>query len=1464
MATKSFYAHTVNTQVNVNDPRKDWDNLWYDCEYAIGNPITNPYHANSEYMPDTYNPKSVPASQKPHVLAVHDFHITADEIPKCAYINGVTFEVGIKIGNPKAKIKAPHANFMIYGGSGKVTQHKKSNTTGWYGGTYRVYPNKKLTTSLQPIKYKISGKEWNKKGYSTERLYHNIFGIDLHFEDIDTPRVCRIFIQYIKCTVDYEVADYKFRYDEKPTSEFNPREVNVDDIFSVNLELVNKTKSNCGTQTVDILLPEGVNYYSSTWNLVQDSQNPRLYHWNARGIPTTEDNHDGNSLFLTSDDFGLKELICYYKGGKFPYYLYVEESDGDYEGMLFNHGLVKENKQSCWTFKTKVQTNNLTVTFYMDFDGNDLTDLSKVSSSIQKYLNNGTLSLLIGEPWLSEDSAIKGFEIVSYDYNQITFSVPDNNEHEIKWSACYLPLFSGENQFIVTQGNHVYDSTYTALPDDGLEIHFQTEESYWTDNHMLFDMTLEGNVLRCDVKENDRVMIEGDCTLQAHMWEDLAYIGCIPVQTSHYDPKTDFTNALLKETYKNKTYMGKENSIEEKISLNIKLPPRDWTTLEGLVRLDKPVPVNLVPKAFEGDVLNHRGWVELYGLKGISKTNPLYYDGEIEVAYLSHNINTRFTIEKGKKSYNFPVSSIMGIVVESGDEFANYTYTDDDGDIVSNNTGYFNVSTDGVYIYDNDEETDDSERTLISMDSNQYINIKSADRLASETEIDLHWKSTKIREDRENNIERIIYITKDNQPIFKYQYSNFDFNTNDEYYTCTVLAEVLNEIGEWDIVYDDELILDVDVESLQLTTDSDGNIITEPEPVVDDEEEEESEEDESYGAYVFNDFVYGSTLMFHLEDGVLYVTDEGFNGHEISFSTSLLKGEYYYDLQFRNLNDDADTEDVITFFDFEVNESLLLSDSRNYGNMYISSFPVANKQLLFTRKCNEGTIYYFKDDGGKFTYIQNPFYMYFCGVDIENEVGSSLFTLDNSYSVFYLDNGLVRLGFNRFNGDLYLSKYDPQSEEYIRVATLNSIYTDYSIGTFSDDKIEIKAGKNVYTMYRGHPYVIINHPKEDIRIDTNWNEVWSEQVNNDSYDTPMYWDLANHSNLLPKCVGGRDISAKCLEIDYDYVNQDVVNTVTLGLEREQDDGEDVPILNDYPSIWTIDASPSILNEGVIILVDGEATPVIKVSDGLPVLDDNDDYVKVNPVHDPQFAVIFPDNNEHTIRAVYCGDDTTKPAYSDLITIVPEQLIIENPDTPANYKLEIVKLPSKYTYMSNFNWQWKLTRGGKPVQNKSIEIDLPNGDTIVTEETNSKGLVTEKTPDLSNKANLTSFRNWKVGTVTVQARFYNYDRDTPNRKVLHKVSRKVTISKGTPKMKFTKAKKKGKQAKFKLCDPKGYPLANKKVLIKIGGNTKTKTTDSKGFAKITVNKSGHYTYKVTYKGDDKLKKKTFTFEETVKK
>lgn len=1166
------YAETFNHQINPNLSVKH--NNWANLINAVGS--DDKLWTSSKYTRKKVTTK-VNGKNKtsytyitPEICTAHEFRLN---VPDRAYINKVTVEIKLKCG-AGLNVKAPMAAFMVYGGTlSNATQQKTKGKTGWYNASYHVYSNDTLSSTAKIVKYEFPGSEWNKVKYPSNQLNRTVMGVDLHFmtpSSMSKDNVA-IYINWVRIKVDYVLEDPYLICSSPYRDSLNPYAFDVGREVNLNYQFGNRTCVDAGVKMIPIQLPAGVSLVSASVDGTASNFYPASQTSEITGDYIWECNCSCKAkstlhMKLRADTIGSKVVTGELDGILYPAYGYANGRSADAGSEFISSGDIQKGEVSCFQFVTNAYSLDGSITYQVKVDGENQSNPADLSEVFREtyHNSNGTGNNLVA--WnLDDSSAINGVSIDEEmtNNNQITFNIPEDTDVQIRFSGCFIPVTVGQNTLYLTNmdtGNRM-SYQYTSYAPKTTVMNIIPEEEVWYDHYITTRMNTGAFIIPFVTKSSDNTMIVDDCSMQMTLEKPQAYIGCIPLPRSHYEPTSDYTNDIVKKQYKNKTYMGKSGEIDEKIDFKIKLPPRDWTTLQGLCDLDKPVPVNAVPTAFEGDVLNHRGWVELGGVKNVKKTNPLYYDGELELEYLTHNINTRFQIVKGVNvsKYNTTIlGSLLDYVIESGDEFADYYHIDQEtGTPVYNETGYFSIDTDGTYIYDDDEDTEDNKRTLITMDNKQHIIIKSAKPLKENTKISLEWSSSKIEENKENNITRIIRIRdKSNDIILEYQYYDYIFDYDDELYSCSVKCTKLDKSTNQmtTVIENDDLNFTVDLEALSLTTDEFGNIVQEAEPT---QTEEYEETEPTYidpitgetveivqDTEVYNDYMYGSILTLELAGNRLNINDSGFNGREVhEEGIELEKGEYYLEVEFMNNNTDSDTPDIFHFFDFEVEEPILLSDyDRMYSDLIVSSYPLPDKTFVFMRKSEEGMIYYYKYDGSPFTYIQEPFYMYARGVDLTASDGISIFNLNNSYTTFYVQNGLVRIGFNRLTGAIYLAKYDLMAGEYINVASLYiKDHTDFSIGAYSDDKIEVMISKTTFTVYRGHPYVVVKHNSDDLYFTTTWNKVFADSVNGVGEVYPVLWDLLNHENLLVDCVGGLNLKASCLDIS--TVDNDSVGTV---------------------------------------------------------------------------------------------------------------------------------------------------------------------------------------------------------------------------------------------------------------------------------------------------------------------------------
>lgn len=1474
------YASTVNEQINPNLTKRV---KWKNGANAVGNSTK---YASSEYTKkgSTYN--------FPYKVTAHDYGFN---IPTNARIEFVVVQVCMK--SSKSGVSTfPSAGFYI------TDKHKDLDSkypTGFHNGVWWDTSSRKISKSDTVETYFINGANFRKAGNKASHLNEKYFGVDLNFAEKCDPHT--VYLKWVRCKVYYTMPKYSLVHDRQSkgisATSSNPDIVKTGATNTLIFTLKQTTKANGGTQCFDLDVPFGTSLVSAIPS--QGAFNNNRWSVDCNGetnatltVKFIDYTVDTQAITLKSTNCGYEP----YPPSKSYYYIANYGTVDDYGETVTSLMTASPHYRHdcCFLISSKFESsNNNTITFDLlhDFDFENMSCELVTSSD-------------------------ENISITSYTDSTITLNVTEDTVSTVDIRVCLRPLETGLKHYEArvrggSKSNRIeftitepYEYHFTSKNKSNTLERFNTQLNKETVGFIPHRVasTLETGayILPCRVKEYDSLMHQSNPVIHMYKWEQLDYIGCVPLEHLHFDPKSTYKDKLLDSHYKNKRYMGKELASDEDISLNVRLHPHEVTTIQGLIDMDKPIPINANHRLFEGDSLNHRGWAEIYGIT-TTRTNPHWYKCDIDVKYLTHNLNTRFKINKGDKTFDYIMPTLLLESVESGASLSSGTEEHD----------FFIVDTDGGYIYNGEEiqstwytndedkivifvvdgaeneieeikqqyseydieivtgetevefedllaqileegysiisarigvpiEVDDTEysnenqRNIFTLDEGQHFSIKTKEPLSQISQITYDWTTSFLSEEKENHISKIIRLvdTSTSNPMFEYEYSDFDFTeyeNGDSQIKCHIIGRTYVK-GDYDESFNDDIYIPVTVM-----------------------DEDETEED-------FNP-MYGSTLTFKLNNNTLTVEDTGYTGKAVSFNTELEGESYYYEIEWRNNNPDGEDADITTYVDLTVQDSILASKyASKYGNMIVSPFPVSDKKLIFTRQGEEGILYYYENDDEEFSYLIEPYYQYHNGVDLRSADSISIFNLNYGYKTVYLENGLVSLGINRLNGQMYLRKWDTEAKRYITLFYFQlENYDDVNINNISDDRIELQASNTLISMYRGHPYVILKHGLENIRILSQFGRVWAESVG-DSQDTyPRYYNLMNTANLLPACVGGTNtIDNDCLKVYEcgDTVNCETDNDLCKIYDLENGDVFQCPDLTDVSIEMNLttpiyDGEPTTLNITTSDLVNGDKVYFIINGD---VLEQNE-YVMTYPT---PVQYTFEESKEYEVSAVFVGDDTRSYAIAPTITIMAEQRPPTGesgggtPDCPqpATGKYELtIDCPNTFKYRDGQKIRYQLTRGGNPVCNKVIEIvDFKYMNTATT-----------KPNGYAETSN--NHLNTPVGKYKIGARFYEGNVSSP----ICKVFKDVTVVKNDVEWRFNGADTVNSYAFFKLHQ-KGdvsKPLANTKVTIYIDGKANTKKTNENGTVGFKITKKGNHKYKCVFAGNKYYKSGKKSFSEKVR-
>ena len=1522
--TKWHYAGTVNQQKNTNQTKRiDWSNMGN----AVGK---SDNYATSQYTKKTTTDKK---TKKKTTTYNHPWKVTAHNfdlgLPSNAYIDFVVIQVCMK-SSKKGEGTFPSTGFYV---NDKHTDVKDSKTaTGWHNGTYWDTSDMKLAKTDKTATYFIRGVDINKAGYTIENFNSDYFGVDFNFSDKCDSQT--LYLKWVRCKVFYTLPKYTLTHNYAGNSEKNPWYTNTGVDNTVKFTLKQTSKLDGGSQSLKLDIPYGTEVVDgypkvSTGSLLLGNI------WTVNAVKGFE-----GTLTVKFKDYTVDTQAITLKGlnngiapnppsSSFYYhsnYNFIDDYGAIVTQLLTTYPHKRED--CCFQISGRVLSS---------YDTSVQIDLTK-DFSYESF----SCELLNADEGVSINTSLT-------DANKITLNVPRAESSDFSEGVnfvirvCYhltdtgwkylepkihngTPHYNKVNFKIAEPYEYHFSSWRTTTDEENGNAYFllRNEDVGFINHRIASELDTGAYILPCRVKEHDSLMIQSKPQIHMYKWEQLDYIGCVPLEHLHFDPKSTYKDKLLDSHYKNKRYMGKELAPDEDITLNVRLHPQQVTTIQGLIDMDKPIPINANHRCFEGDSLNHRGWCEIYGIK-TEETNPHWYKCDIDVKYLTHNLNTRFKINKGTKTFSkYPMPTLLLESVGSGDALQGDTDAED----------YFIVNTDGGYIYNEEEiqstwykreddgvekivifvvdgseeeishieqefadydiliitgeteldfetllqeiveegyiiinaqigrpiEVDDTEysnesdRNVFTLDEGQSFNIRTKYPLSTVSQVSYEWASTLLPEYKENAISKIVRLVDDSSKnaMVEYEYTDFDFS---EYTTSTTTLSD-NEIIE--IVGGGQIACHVIVRAYRK---GDYEEVYNEDIHIPTSLMDEDEDIEDYSP------TYGSTVTFKLNGNRLVIEDTGYTGKEVHTEEIELEGSsYYWEVEWKNRNTDGEDNDISTYVNITVQDSLLASQyASKYSNMIVSPFPVSDKQLIFTRNAEEGVIYYYNDDKEEFSYLIEPYYQYHNGTDLRSADSISIFNLNYGYKSVYLENGLVSLGINRLNGQMYLRKWDNESKQYITISIFQlTNYDDVNINSISDDRIELQASNTLISIYRGHPYIILKHGLESIQILNTWATVWAEQVGTDVQDYPKYFDLLNTANLLPTCVGGKNtIDRDCVKIYecgdtvYSDIDKDLYQIYDL-------QGEEAtflcPDLDEVSLELTLPQTDIIEDEDATFGVSGTNL----VADDKIYFIINGDVVEDRYTSYPDDIVqVFEESGVYDVCAVFIGDDTRSHAISPTYQVEvkspappddPSPTPTPTPTDPCpkpqsgKYKLTM-ESPKKFKYRDNQEVKFRLTRGGLPVCGKTVEmVDFKY---INSELTNRNGYVNFKNHHLN-----TTPKKYKIG-----ARFFEGDTDKP----LTKIFKDVEVKKSDAEWVVRHyAGKTGEYASFKLRnkDNPSDNIANQSVTIYVNGKAYKKKTNDNGNIFFKITKKGEYKYKCTFGGSTGYNKAKESFKEKV--
>ncbi|MBF4468784.1 MAG: hypothetical protein ISP01_05200 [Methanobrevibacter arboriphilus] len=731
--------------------------------------------------------------------------------------------------------------------------------------------------------------------------------------------------------------------------------------------------------------------------------------------------------------------------------------------------------------------------------------IENVVISLKNNNNNSNISYDLNELSLNN----KEYNIYQHTIN-LTPIISSNAETNLNISIILtlkgnLISPTSSNPYIQISHNILTDSAQINLPKVTNPVfeNINTNNFEFT-NERWFSLSADElpQTFELDFQDNN---FEFDTNLSTQIETPRAFIGPIILDETNEGGDNTVTssanNELIKKQYLNRKILGKSGNYDEQTSLHLILKKDKMVTLQGLVDMDRPTLLDLCPECSEDDPFNHRGYAVIYDISNMKIINEDYAEADVKLEYIERNLKPLVNIQRGSKvNTNIVKPDIPDTTIKN-----NYSFADN---FLIECSGDFSYDGSELAYYNRPADEEDTENrngvNKIELEANESFLISK--ELTDPSDIEICFEHV-IPSSNTNfsNAERIIRLKnkETGETVFEYSHINFQHKGYDYESENPDEIVTLNEADVTCTVFNN--ILDEEISVLQDIVQYDYDIDR-------DEEEDYSTNDNYFGYWA------GTRININIDDNILNLTDDGFTGAEINIDDLEIEDADYI-LEFETRYDliSLGASPLLTRCGIEVTENVSSVNKKSmYSNMIVSPNPLSGRNLYFIRNTEEGALYYYSHDGYNGTYITHPSSEYKNGVNLQSGGGAEILSLKNNPNVIIINNGLVKVKFDRYYSYITISKYRefrdyiPQTEntqghyKYIQEwqdicnLKVNDIQK-ISIISYNADKIILDIGGTTWTLWRGRPFIEVIHPKKNIKLMDKFDRLWNnaETINLD-------------------------------------------------------------------------------------------------------------------------------------------------------------------------------------------------------------------------------------------------------------------------------------------------------------------------------------------------------------------------------
>ena len=263
------------------------------------------------------------------------------------------------------------------------------------------------------------------------------------------------------------------------------------------------------------------------------------------------------------------------------------------------------------------------------------------------------------------------------------------------------------------------------------------------------------------------------------------------------------------------------------------------------------------------------------------------------------------------------------------------------------------------------------------------------------------------------------------------------------------------------------------------------------------------------------DLTIGSSMVLEMEDNHIHVKDYGLSNDngitvpKIDFETDIDPAECILQVEITNpqVAESTNINNQALRTQLWMN---IMEDTENskylplYQNMIISPLALPSRTCQFVRKTDEGILHYYDyNPYGDIDYLGDPRNQFEGGCDLQTADGYSVVDTSTGYNPIAICNGLIKVTFDRIGHFIKLYRYDANHDNYVlcHVLKIDEI-PDIELYHYSDDKIVLNFGHTRWTIWRGHPFVQVEHPNTDLKFIKEFDHVWCEKSQNNQLGFP--------------------------------------------------------------------------------------------------------------------------------------------------------------------------------------------------------------------------------------------------------------------------------------------------------------------------------------------------------------------------